>query len=765
MQKIKYYAIVAIVLCSILSNAQNQRATLDSLFIQLEKVDDKDKIDILNNISQNYWDISLDSSLYFANEALNLAHIVQDKKGISDSYNRIGNVYSFKGESDLALEFYNKCLNLRVEINDSQGITNIHHNIAFEYITRNNYEEAIHHFQEALDESVKRKDTEDITTYLFQVAALYAERSQYKSALEYYMNALELAQQENNETDIADIYSGIGSIYYQIASYDEALKYFLDALDLYKKHDVKSGISASYNQLGMIYQSLGDQNNALNYYQKTLEMEVEQDDKFGEAMAYNNIGTVYDELGNKQKALEYYIKSQKIDEELDYKEGIGTSLNNIGLIYLDLGDYDKAYENLNESANIARETNDIYSLANNLNNLGKLFLKQKKYTLSQNNLNQAIELSKQINAKEWLVESYDLYHQLYSELNNYKKALEFYKLYTEITDSIYTVESANRITEMKVKYETENLETENELLKKDNQIQSLELNRQKNIKNYWIGFSILILALAILSFSQFRLKKKTNNLLRSKNDLLKETNKKLKISEHNLKELNATKDKFFSIIAHDLKNPFQSLLGFSETLYNDRESLTEDQINEYTRLLYESSQNLYNLLGNLLQWAKSQLGSINLSPIKMNLHDSIDDVLSLFKISAEKKNIQIENEVEEKYNVLADKHVVSTVLRNLISNAIKFTNKGGKISISAKQEDHKVRISVKDNGKGISSEDLEKLFRIDETYSTRGTENESGTGLGLILCKELINKSEGEINVESSLGKGSNFEFTLNNSE
>lgn len=765
MQKLKYYLTFTILIISFICNAQDQSQTIDSLFLQLEKADDQTKIDILNNISQSYWNISLDSSLYFANEALNLAHIHEDKKGISDSYNRIGNVYSFKGDTKLALEYYNKCLKIRLDINDSQGITNIYHNLAYEFVAQNNIDTAISYFQKALDQSIKRKDREDIIFYNVNIATLNQGKSNYKEALEYFLQALEVANNSNSEVYKADIYSGMGSVYLEISSYDEALKYFLNALNIYQENNNSAGISNSYNNLGILYQSLDDSDKALDYYQKTLEMEMEAENKSGIANAYNNLGTIYDEKGNKQKALEFYNKSLEIDREIDYKDGIATSLNNIGLIYLDLGNYNKAYTNLKKSADMAREMNNIYDLANNHNNLGKLFLKQKKYIQAQNNLNKAIELSKQINVKEWLIESYDLYYQLYSELNNYKKALEYFKLYSEINDSIYTNESTNRISEMKVKYETANLETENQLLKKDNQIQLLELNRQKNIKNYWIGFSILILALAVLSFSQFRLKKKTNKLLKSKNQQLEEANTRLKTSEKNLKELNDTKDKFFSIIAHDLKNPFQSLLGFSETLYNERDQLDEEQIKEYSRLVFESSQNLFNLLGNLLQWAKSQLGSIKLSPVKMNLNDSVEDVISLFSILIEKKNIRIKNQIDPDLHVLADKHVISTVLRNIISNAIKFTNMGGWIILSASIENKKVRISVQDNGKGIKDEDIEKLFRIDQSYSTKGTENESGTGLGLILCKELINQSGGDIIVESTLGKGSKFEFTLNKTD
>lgn len=761
MQKLKYYFSLIIIAHSLSIYSQNQRNIIDSLFNELEKADDKLKIEILNTISINYLDYSLDSSLYFANEALNLAHIVQDKKGISDAYNGIGNVYLDKRDYNTALEFYFKCLDVRTEINDLKAISKVCNDIAYIYRIENNYTKALEYYKKGLEKSESIDDKKETTLFYIRIAGVFQDMGRYKESIEHYLKALDYEKEIHDNTILTIIYNGIGNTYIEISSYDEALKYFLNALEIFKSMDNQDGISMIYNNLGIVYSALKENDKALEYYQKSLQIDIETDYKDGQATAYNNLGTVYDEKGDKDKALDYYNKSLTLCKALKNTEGIGTALNNIGLIYLDLGYYDKAYENLQESTNIAKESNNIYSLANNYNNLAKLFLHQKEYSKSQNNLNLAIELSKQINTKTWLTESYDLYSQLYSELNNYKKALEYYKLYSEVKDSIFTNESSNRITEMKIKYETDNLETENELLKKDNQIHILELNRQRNIKNYWIAFSILILALAVLSFSQFRLKKKTNSLLKSKNDQLRDTNKKLTISEHNLKELNATKDKFFSIIAHDLKNPFQSLLGFSEALYNQIDEISKENISEYSRLMYESSQNLYNLLGNLLQWSKSQLGSIKLSPTQINIYDSIEDVLSLLKISIQKKNIKIENLIVNGTTVFADKHVVSTVLRNLISNAVKFTDQNGEISISSVTTNNKIKVSVKDNGKGISEENIDKLFRIDQEYSTKGTENESGTGLGLILCKELIVKSNGEIFAESKLGKGSNFQFIL----
>lgn len=761
MYKSKILFFILIIFISLSVYSQENRKEIDSLLNILNKADDHSKIDILNNLSMKYWNYSLDSSFYFANEALNLAHIQQYKKGISDAYNRIGNVYSFQDEQEKALEFYQKSLDIRLELKDSEGISNIYNNIAIAYYSQNQLGIALDYYYKALKESKQRNDKSDIASYYSSVGNIYYALNDYTNAIKNFSYSIELVKELKNDVALADIYNLLGNIYSDISSYEEALSYFLKALEIYEKQDDKSGISMLYNNLGIIYQKLKENDKALDYYKKSLSMDEASGYKEGQASALNNIGTAYDEQGNKEKALDYYNKALEINKELNLKKGIATALNNIGLIYLDLGNFEKSYANLVESADISREIKDQYSLSNNYNNLANLFLQQDNSNEAQKYLNMASELANKVNAREFLVESYDLYSQLYKKQGNYKKALEYYKLYSDLNDSIYETANTNKLAEMKVKFDTDYLEAENELLKKDNQIHLLELERQKNIKNYWIGFSILILALAVLGFNQVRLKKKTNVLLESKNDLLREANTKLTESENELKEINVTKDKFFSIIAHDLKNPFQSLLGFSETLYNNFNELESEDVIEYSRLIYESSQNLFNLLGNLLQWSKSQLGSITISPQKINLYESLDDILSLNKVIAERKNITIKNNVDDSTEIIVDKHVISTVLRNLINNALKFTNQGGEISISSKIENDHIKVSVKDNGKGISEENIAKLFKISEEFSTKGTDNESGTGLGLILCKELITQSKGNISVDSKLGEGSNFTITL----
>ncbi len=238
---------------------------------------------------------------------------------------------------------------------------------------------------------------------------------------------------------------------------------------------------------------------------------------------------------------------------------------------------------------------------------------------------------------------------------------------------------------------------------------------------------------------------------------------KEEIEDHRekLKALNASKDKFFSIIAHDLRNPIAGFLNLTEVLTNNFDVFSEKESKEFIGAMNQASKQLYNLLENLLQWSKSQTGNITYKPKFVSVRKMVDNTIDTLMINIENKSIKININIDEKTIVFVDENMITTVIRNLISNAIKFSHPEGLISIRCVKKDEHVELSVIDNGVGIKKEDQKKLFRIDQHLTTQGTSEEKGTGLGLILCKEFIEKNDGKIWVESELNKGSSFKFIL----
>lgn len=240
------------------------------------------------------------------------------------------------------------------------------------------------------------------------------------------------------------------------------------------------------------------------------------------------------------------------------------------------------------------------------------------------------------------------------------------------------------------------------------------------------------------------------------------SNQQLEQSENELREINASKDKFFSIIAHDLKSPFTALLGFSEFIAEQSDDLSPEEIKEFGKQIYVSAKSLFNLLENLLNWSRIQTGRMEFQPSDFTFNSVLNEIKNLYGMNLSRKSIKLIDKISEPFEIYADKNMINTVIRNLVSNAVKFTPQGGTIEIDSRvRDDGFLVVSVLDSGIGIEEKDLGKLFRIDVHHTTEGTDHEKGTGLGLILCKELIEKNGGKIWVASNPGKGTSFSFSI----
>ncbi len=283
--------------------------------------------------------------------------------------------------------------------------------------------------------------------------------------------------------------------------------------------------------------------------------------------------------------------------------------------------------------------------------------------------------------------------------------------------------------------------------------QSYDFMKGSTIDNWYLIISIFVISATSIGFIML-LKEIDQKTIFLKNTRIQQD--KLK-----LEELNVTKDKLFSIIAHDLRSPFNSILGLSELLIENQRDFKIAESEKYLGLINSSAQNTLVLLDNLLNWAKSQTGQINFNPQKIILSSIISEIIELSNSAAIAKEISLIQNKPDEIEVYADEDMLKTVLRNLISNAIKFTKPGGNIQVLAKREQSRVEITISDNGVGMNKKMIDKLFRIESNESTIGTANEKGSGLGLLLCKEFVEKLGGKIWVESEEGKGSDFKFTL----
>ncbi len=286
-------------------------------------------------------------------------------------------------------------------------------------------------------------------------------------------------------------------------------------------------------------------------------------------------------------------------------------------------------------------------------------------------------------------------------------------------------------------------------------------------KNSQISYILVMFNITEQCNKQTELENLIEELNQARNDIAYEATKTLELndkllqSEQRLTQMNSVKDKFFSIIAHDLKNPLSVFHGITSFLKFRLDELSQEEISDSIDDLYSSAEKLLSLLDNLLDWARSQTGRMEFNPELVDLYEITLTIEYLFKENAKKKGLTIKNEITPEFYISADRNMLSTIIRNLVSNSIKFTDSGGFVSVSALKNKNELVIFVADTGIGMEESIKNKLFDLGQKISTKGTRAESGTGIGLVMVKEFIDRHNGTIEVESSIGKGTTFKIVI----
>ncbi|MFH2096687.1 MAG: HAMP domain-containing sensor histidine kinase, partial [Bacteroidota bacterium] len=347
--------------------------------------------------------------------------------------------------------------------------------------------------------------------------------------------------------------------------------------------------------------------------------------------------------------------------------------------------------------------------------------------------------------------------ETYRKMGKYNESLDFYQEYIVLRDSVYNNRSRIMISELQSRYETDKKEKEIELLTVENDIKTLSLQKSRNQFNLVLIILILSCILVGIFLLLYRLKTRTNKILEQKNHELTSMNDLLQLSEDRLKEINEAKNRLFGIVSHDLRNSFNVLLGFSEILAQKARTLDDAKRLQYNEAIYKSSRQMYELLDNLLKWTNKQTGAIRNNPEVTDLRIVITEISELLQINAREKGINIIIGIPQNLYILFDRNLLSTIVRNLLANAVKFSHPGNNVHINCSEKEGFIEISITDTGIGIPAAKMDKLFRIDERFTSEGTNQEKGTGLGLILCREFTEMMDGSIKVESTEGKGSTF--------
>lgn len=686
---------------------------------------------------------------------LNLINTKIPPKEKVDTYVLIADEY-INSDSLQTANYANKAIKLAEQIQYAEGKIDALYKIAWNIMQAGQFEKAIERYQQLVQLAQNANYPKGKALALNGLSTTYQYKADYDKSLEFSFAKLAIENQLDHKLGVADTHHNIASCYLARGTYDKALTYQLKALNDYQTLDYEKGIAMCYINLGYLNRYQKNYEKSLLYYLKSLEINKKLKDKRHIAYAYNNIGVLYNEQGKYDKALQNHFKALELNKELGGERMIAYNYNNIGEVYMNLGQNKIALDYLTKAKDLRYELGDNLTLPYTLNIIANFYLAQKEWTKAKKYAKEAFDLAEDTGNHEYKKEAAALLSSIEEKLGNFKNALAAHKIFKSISDSAKHNETSVKLARAEADFEFEqekdslqfSAQAQRALLEKE-----IEKHEVKQISTL-IGL-VLVVLLATVLFVFFR----STSIANKK---IEKQKQEIAIQNEQLLELNKQKDKMFSVVAHDLKSPIDSLQSLL-MLFKDDNSMSEIQLQQHIARLSQNIEGVSGLLNNLLQWSKTKMqGKLSLSPIPLMLEPYVQEAVQLHLELARTKNIHTLLKIDKDLPQLCvDPEVLRFLLRNLLSNAYKYSDQHSEILVEANSiANNKVIINVIDTGTGLDEQTKNSLF-THLVKSEKGTQFENGTGLGLLLCKEFVELSHGEIGVESVLGQGSKFWFSL----
>jgi signal transduction histidine kinase len=582
-------------------------------------------------------------------------------------------------------------------------------------------------------------------------ANVFTNTGDYSSALRYDNLSLENDIAIRDSTKIARDYNNIGNDYYDLGEYDDAFFYFTQS------HRVASAASDTFRMLvalhnvGRVFKELGQYDQALDHLYLSKKMSMERGDEVGIPYGLDEIGDVLLRKNQYDSAMTMLVESLKLTRKLNEYVLEPKVLTKIATVYLRKNDFKNAKAYYDSAFALQAKTKNRFGMAEAELGRGIVLTQEGNYDEALVKIESSVQIAKGLNARVLEIKCFNQLSALWEMKGDFKKSLAYYKQYKLLEDTLFSQEMQGKLLRDQIRFETEARDSQIEALSRKQARQEDALKKQEFVRNILVVVMALSGILLITVYRSGQRRRKINMLLLQHQDEMERRSEELE-------RLNQVKDKFFSIISHDLRSPINALAGLLDLL--DKGAVKAEEMHKHVQELKIRFNHTRTLLNNLLDWTLLQMDKLNLQATKINIHRIIEENIQLLS-SIQVKNIKIVNDVPNNAIGFADSNTINLVIRNLMTNAIKFTNDGGQVTVAARERGAEWLISVKDNGVGIKPEVLDILFDKTAPYTTRGTANEKGTGLGLILCKEFIEKNGGKIWAESEEGSGSTFWFTL----
>lgn len=581
-------------------------------------------------------------------------------------------------------------------------------------------------------------------------------KDQPNEALVFYKEALEMARKKASLEAEGRALNGIGRAHYILGNYHQSMDAFVGALKIRERLTDTAGIAMGYNNLGLIYGVQEQCEQAIQFHEKSLELCRDMGDSGLLFLNYFNISINYDALSRYEQALEYVEHALEAAKEVGSRDYQEMALNRKAEILCHK-------DNLNESIRIFESLlNDHPKLTNwekcfALSGLAKAYLKLQQWQLSLNYGLEAYELANEMESKWEMTRALESIAETYAGMNQFEMAYHYQVQLKKISGELFDEYKESEINYLKLQRE----QSENQRLQNDNLIKEQQIRNQRQELQISIAASCIIVVLLIMLFSKHRNQIRLNQLLSERTQVLEQQSKDLNETNQVLHQLHDTKNKIYSIVAHDLRGPIGGLHSLAELAMDQRTNREDIDIDEILEITRKQCATIFHALENLLSWANSQRGSVSYQPELRPLSDALLPALNLLENNAMQKQITLRNQIDLSLEVYYDYMLINTVFRNLLSNAIKFTEKGGQIILSVQELKDEIVVSVADDGVGIPFENLDRITKPEHYKSTYGTNMEKGSGLGLKICTEFIQLHQGRIWVDSRVGECTVVHFTI----
>jgi signal transduction histidine kinase len=650
--------------------------------------------------------------------------------------------------TDSASGYFDRALSISRKLEFDKGVMQAMNGQGFILLVSNKYDEAMVKYRECARLAVINEDDDFLALVNNNIGIVFEKKGMPDSAEKYDLKSLEYAKRVKSGKRMAKAMSDLAILAIQRGEFDKALNYSLQSKEIYLSMGSTFDLMIVNMRLASIYGEIGKNQKALESYRMALKYnDTVRNAKMGLTII-NNMGYLFSQkIKRYDTAILLLNQAIEMAAKLNSQDILITAHLNLGGIYEDQKDFQKAIYHFNEALKNPLIQNRNRERAAVLVNLGGTYLQLGDLGLSEKFLKQGLDIAQRAGYREFEKNAYEHLYSLESHRNNYKLANDYLSKAFKIKESIMNEAKVKKIAELEFKSELNRKTAQYEALMRKNQA------REDMIRLQWLlvtGISVLLLLITALLF-----------VILSNRNRIKKINVELDRKNKELEELNLTKDKFFSIVAHDLKSPFSSLLGLLSALDEEHESFDEESRRRVIRNLRRDSNNTYNLLVNLLDWAQMQRKPMENNPAEIELNTLVNQVFDLLKPRAEAKKQTLISEIPSDCKVFIDPMALKAMLINLINNSIKFTGEGGLIKVSFNHEAGESRICVHDNGIGIPYEMLDRLFRLDGNVKREGTDKEKGTGLGLIMCREYAGIMGGKLSVRSKQGEGASFCFTF----